>query len=91
MNFLNYFKEFFLFRWLFGSHKHKETTHPTSDPHWEDRDLSDVPSQHYANTQSDPDDLDDYNDLHDYSDIDDYDTMDDYDTIDNYDDIDDDF
>lgn len=88
MTFWHYLSEFFLFRWLFGSHKHKETTHPTSDPHWEDRDLSHIPSHRYANFQDDPDEDDD---LDDYSDLDNYSSMYDYDTIDNYDDIDDDF
>lgn len=31
MNLLNYIGEFFLFRWLFGFHKHNETRRNVSD------------------------------------------------------------
>ena len=50
MTFWNYIGEFFLFRWLFGSHKHNETQQNMSDTSssFGNKDIIDVDDTHYG-------------------------------------------
>lgn len=84
MKFWNYIGEFFLFRWLFGSHKHDETRYKSISSDNRDR-VSDMDSHiglksHYNNNYSRFESHDyvysqSYDDFHDEQD--DYDLMDD--------------
>lgn len=87
MSFWNYIGEFFLFRWLFGSHKHNETKRDLSDPttNFENGYIDELDShidfgKHYENCYSHYDNKgygysQSYDDFHDEQD--DYDMMDD--------------
>lgn len=50
MSFWNYIGGFFLFRWLFGSHKHNETQQNMSDTSssFGNKDIIDVDDTHYG-------------------------------------------
>lgn len=87
MNFWNYIGEFFLFRWLFGLHKHNEITCEVSDAtiNFANRDSADDMDSHidyrnqYDNSDSRYDNKDyGYSQLYD----DFLDEQDDYDMID---------
>lgn len=87
MNFWNYIGEFFLFRWLFSSHRHNETQQNISDTSsgFGSKDIMDVNDTHFdfgrhENSYSRYDNRDygysqSYDDFHDEQD--DYDMMDD--------------
>lgn len=88
MSFWNYIGEFFLFRWLFGSHKHDEAKHdvPNTNIKFADRDFADDLNPHigygsrYDNSRSRYNNQD-YGYFQSYDDFldeqDDYDMMDD--------------
>lgn len=78
MSFWNYIGEFFLFRWLFGSHRHNETKRNLSDTttNFDNRGIIDDNDSHigygsrydnqcYDYSQS----YDDFHDEHDYYDM----------------------
>lgn len=88
MKFWNYIGEFFLFRWLFGSHKHNEPKRdvPNTNPRSADRDFANdldshiVGIRHSDNSYSRYDNQNygysqSYDDFH--AEQDDYDMMDD--------------
>lgn len=88
MSLWNYIGEFLLFRWLFGSHKHKETKRDLSDTSnsFGNKDIFDDTDSHISfgrchnNSYSRYDDHDyDYSQSYDdfYDEQDDYDVMDD--------------
>lgn len=94
MSFWSWIGDFFLFRWLFGSHRHHEAAGGgdgqgvTADHHSDvEDDLELLGLTDHHDKYDSP--VDDYGDYSDYSDYDDYDEIDE--ELDDYDMMDDDF